>query len=198
MDKVMQDLDRPYMAMTNDAATDATTRTRAVTSLNMMRENVRNVRARMNADVNWHITVKVLALRYFALCEAMQEKLPRELRDSVYGYLSDDSVIEISQLDLSNFWIPRFGKVSPLRAYAHVLSADWADKHTRVEFAESWYKSTSFRLTHPQEFFSLLHRDHWGLGLDLYGLVRSLMVRICLKKQYLDATQGLGTVCETC
>jgi hypothetical protein len=135
---------------------------------------------KIGADIDRYIEIHVLEPQCLALCERMQAKLPRELRDQVYGHLLHGSKVDIGDIhgkldiDEDDSSAPDFVHVPEQAAYARLFKEDCADSRTRFEFAYSWYRSTTFRFQRDAPFRNFLHEDYWGFGYDVRSLVQTV------------------------
>jgi hypothetical protein len=64
------------------------------------REKFRAIKTRLSADVDRHVNTFSLTSQCQNLIKNMQQKLPLELREMVYKYLLQGSVVEITNTDL--------------------------------------------------------------------------------------------------
>tara|TARA_R110002003_G_scaffold79_5_gene7036 strand:+ start:154 stop:1257 length:1104 start_codon:yes stop_codon:yes gene_type:complete len=138
-----------------------------------------------------------LACRH--ICEKMQRKLPRELRDIIYKHiLGGRSVIlaPSSSLQEGRTALPRLPQLTDPHIHCvlskvpafwfesetadthHVFDYRFASYDTVYELAQAWYRETTF-ITHDAKLLRpFLAADTWLLNLDIAKLVRNVVLRI--------------------
>ena len=152
----------------------------------------------LKKEVDEYLCNAVCVPQCLALCEEMQKKVPRELRDMIYGHVLYTSKIHIAEADLDHEsraetrptetveGVTAFPRRAPIsfsqdflehfrrRDYAHIVNDGYADTLTRVEFLEAWYRTTTFCVNDAKTMSDLLASDHWGTSLNVRSLVRSV------------------------
>jgi hypothetical protein len=129
------------------------------------------------AEIDYHIH-QYAAPTCLAICEVMQEQLPRELRDMIYGFvLQDNPKLTLRDKDFENeFFDRRF--IKPLASYRyddefddefyhrgydnvfnyeHIFDPAFVDHITKYEFTEAWYKIATFSFTDASYISDFLH-----------------------------------------
>ena len=113
------------------------------------------------------------------LCNAMQEKLPRELRDVVYEELLQESLYCIGTADCDpTLRSERATKPSTMQRYPHISNPACVGKETLIEMAETWYRLCDFQLGFRSDAARLLGNDLWSLGLDSRHYIRQITLHI--------------------
>jgi hypothetical protein len=131
------------------------------------------------------------------LCEQMRRKLPRELRDMVYGYIIGcRSVLVLPRSMVPELHIelpqhPRFMEVFDSEekhpvywlgmetiATRHVFQRDFLGNKTFREFLEMFYEQANFMFTTPSLIPSFLVMDPWNFELRPKDHVRKVVLGI--------------------
>jgi len=113
------------------------------------------------------------------LCNTMQEKLPRELRDMVYQELLQDSLHCVATADYDpTFRSKGATEPSTMQRYPHLSNPECVGKETLIEMAETWYRLCDFRLGFRSDAARLLGNDLWSLGLDSRHYIRQITLHI--------------------
>ena len=113
------------------------------------------------------------------LCNAMQEKLPRELRDMVYEELLQESLLCVGTVDCDpTLRSEGATKPSTMQRCPHLSNPECVGKETLVEMAETWYRLCDFRLEFLSDAARLLGNDLWSLGLDSRHYIRQITLHI--------------------
>ena len=134
-----------------------------------------------------------------ALCERVQQKLPRELRDMIYGYILNprprrgsvypSELIAATPVSkawkkpvVTGTWMTEFDA----RDILHICSSQFLGAKTIQELAETYYRLSKFYFfrryntlddieTQLHDFFA---SDMWGLNLVLYDHVKQVELAI--------------------
>lgn len=112
--------------------------------------------------------------------------LPRELRDMIYGYVFEDSCVQLDA-EHSEHACPT---THSQNSYRQLIDFKFfaADTGIKNELAEMWYKMTTFWTTDPSTISSCLSRFKWSAVLEArpFGLVRNVEIWVPV-----DVTQGI-------
>ena len=135
----------------------------------------------------------------------MQEYLPRELRDMVYGFLWDDSARgEWEDTFYEPIYVSHRRKVQPCGCAAkhakpipHFLNPEFVGPATALEMAEAIYRDLGTRpywliAERPELIKNVVHNDKFDVGFDPSHYIRAMRVnckidrfrtrRTCFKK----------------
>jgi hypothetical protein len=154
--------------------------------------------ARLNREIDYHIRQHA-APACLSLCDLVQDKLPRELRDMIYGFMLEKSYVKITHKDLEpDRFDPDIIKSletildSPLEClrdeiihydnvydYAHLFDSDFTDPVTQSEFAESWYRTVTFAIR-PKHISKLLEQHRWDGSIEPRSLVKRIEITALL------------------
>jgi hypothetical protein len=127
-----------------------------------------------------------------AVCERLQQKLPRELRDMIYGYLLDTRTVHFDW-SWSFFMFKNTGEPKPeyienepgiipgprILSVGYLADTCYVGKAMRNELAEAYYRGTVFSFP---EYGSCLENilfhtmDPWYIGAELSGLVKNVEI----------------------
>lgn len=115
----------------------------------------------------------------------MMTKLPREIRDTIYLYLStrDGAVIErehyrVTQDPLTNMYSYDFERCKADRFPEHYWNKEYVSEPFFQELAENYYRTSTFLFTDDTEVMSrFLATDDLKLGIIPRDLVASVVVR---------------------
>ncbi|KAI4950278.1 hypothetical protein J4E91_004935 [Alternaria rosae] len=136
-----------------------------------------------------HYLKDFVTYRHRIVLDLLNAKLAQELRDEVYGYvIGDQRAISINTHDLFEsaspaFAIPghtrasrskHFQKTLTSRGYGHLLEARAIPRHTMLELASAWYRTSTFRFMEPHHISLFLETDFQGFGIDTQKLIRSI------------------------
>ncbi|KAH5412772.1 hypothetical protein HBI23_157730 [Parastagonospora nodorum] len=136
------------------------------------RQRLRSGLSRLDTAVNAHIVTHVIAPRCLTVCLAMQQYLPRELRDMIYKFVLDASEPNVITTkchrdpDMSSQMTTELMQQACLKEYGHLFDPEFADSTTRKEMATSWYRCTTFRVNGLEGIRDLLQTNCWGVGRD--------------------------------
>jgi hypothetical protein len=143
----------------------------------------------VDAEIN-HYIHQYAAPTCLSLCEGIQEKLPRELRDMIYGFvLQENPKVRLRkehfehELFDSRLIIPLVGRAERLinlgydniSGYAHLFDTGFVDPNTKSEFTEAWYWPTTFSFLEHKYIGNLLHYDRWGSDIQPQSPGRSVI-----------------------
>jgi hypothetical protein len=138
------------------------------------------------------------APRCLQICEHMQQKLPRELRDMIYAYILDTRTQPLVQNELAKDfpesmrctrpWTPANKPDASIPWICqikydlrHICDKDYVGLETMQEIAEAYYRGSVFSFNmyatlHPeplsQHYFEAT--DRWAFGLEAASLIRRL------------------------
>ncbi|KAI4954522.1 hypothetical protein J4E86_005831 [Alternaria arbusti] len=119
-------------------------------------------------------------------CPYLTDGLPRELRDMIYGYVFEDSCVQLDA-EHSEHACPT---THSQNSYRQLIDFKFfaADTGIKNELAEMWYKMTTFWTTDPSTISSCLSRFKWSAVLEArpFGLVRNVEIWVPV-----DVTQGI-------
>lgn len=143
---------------------------------------------RISVEMDEHIHRNVLKPQCLALCNEMQKRLPRELRDEVYRFLVHDSTTSIHGFNLLNNSKTKVCKptdelaqrYTSIEKYGHVDSAAAANERTRSEFATAWFRCTTFESPSFDTLRLFSGVDCRVYGHDVRQLVKAYKVTLHL------------------
>jgi hypothetical protein len=95
-----------------------------------------------------------------AICEDMQKKLPRELRDNIYECIIGKDIVHKVTTKYSRRLEDTYN--------THFCDAKYMGRITKSELAETWYRLVLFKIPSGVDIERFLHRDMWQLGLIPY------------------------------
>ncbi|KAF2825124.1 hypothetical protein CC86DRAFT_39279 [Ophiobolus disseminans] len=145
-------------------------------ALEKLRQNIDRSQRSLSEDLNNRITA-FAAPECLAICDRIQQNLPRELRDMVYQYLLSQSDVFIEQTDFLPLHSPRSSRPQLVDSL-HVLQPEFCDASTRRELFEAWYKFTTFQFATNTVVLEFLSKDLWDLDLPVRQLVRNVEIDI--------------------
>ena len=121
------------------------------------------------------------------LCQTMQQKLPRELRDMVYEHL----LYTPRMPGMNRVWqgrTPRecngcsyhenFSSNCRKHGLLHLRSVEYLGTQTVEELAEMWYRSSEFELSYDYTLDTLLREDPWHIVYSPVALINKVYVRL--------------------
>ncbi|KAI4676932.1 uncharacterized protein J4E84_009232 [Alternaria hordeiaustralica] len=112
--------------------------------------------------------------------------LPWELRDMIYGYVFENSCVQLDAEHLEHACSTSHSQ----KSYRQLIDFKFfaADTGIKNELAEMWYKMTTFWTTDPSTISSCLSRFKWSAVLEAkpFGLIRNVEIWIPV-----DVTQGI-------
>jgi hypothetical protein len=122
-----------------------------------------------------------------SMCDLIQQRLPRELRDMIYRFILEKPKIRVQSSDLIHARfnhhnrkpLDRYDQSHGYKSifeYAYLFNAAFVDPITKVEFAEAWYGTATFAFKSPAYVDKFLTRDRWGSKLELTRAVNSVEV----------------------
>ncbi|KAF1850159.1 uncharacterized protein K460DRAFT_411914 [Cucurbitaria berberidis CBS 394.84] len=131
--------------------------------------------------------------------ESLLQKLPRELRNLVYRYITTESVtvndpncdiLRITQEEFPYFVNEPRSKRDPL-CWSHFWRDDVLGKQFAIELVESWYRYTKFNFSRrlgsmPQYF---LHQDRFNMGLHPHALVTDITKSIAVNHLFCKSAE---------
>jgi hypothetical protein len=138
--------------------------------------NIPKARTSLSAEIDRQIVAHT-APPIHALCENLQERLPRELRDIVYEHLLPPCDILIEATDFLPLDDPESSRPR-LISFPHLLEHDYLDAITRKEYAEAWYRFCTFQFASTDLVGRFIHEDPWGMGLPVHQLARNFEIDI--------------------
>jgi hypothetical protein len=104
------------------------------------------------------------------ICEDMQKKLPRELRDNIYKCI----VGEETAHDVSTKHPPRLEDTY----HSHLCDAKYMGSITKTELAETWYRLVLFKIPSGVDIERFLNRDMWRSGLVPQQHIQKITYRL--------------------
>jgi hypothetical protein len=141
----------------------------------------------LNNDINHYLRSHVEHVSPI-LFKQVDENLPRELCDEVYGFIVGQKTISISskepfRVPSTEYAIPghttasrsnHFQTTLVSLGYSHILKAGCVDTGIIVRLAEVWYKNSTFRFIDPLHINIFLRTDFQGFNLDPQCLIRRI------------------------
>jgi hypothetical protein len=124
-----------------------------------------------------------------AICEGMQERLPRELRDMIYEYiLPQDTRVEYFQTCSKD--LPRYSNGE--RLSPHLLCAEYLGGTSVAELGETWYRVSELVFWDYQYSNAFLQSNPWKLSSQPTKLVCKVVIEICVTDfmTYIGGTNG--------
>ncbi len=133
-----------------------------------------------------------LAIRYgkstcLPICQAMQQKLPRELRDLVYDYLLYNPLLpgmnrvwqgETSQRCNGCHFHNNFSSSCRKHGLGHLRNVEYLGSGTVEELAEMWYRASEFELSQAYTLDTLVRENPWNVSFNPTTLINKVYVRI--------------------
>ncbi|KAF1850370.1 uncharacterized protein K460DRAFT_400437 [Cucurbitaria berberidis CBS 394.84] len=137
---------------------------------------IEEAEAKLSDEIDVHIK-PYAALRCYAICDDMQCKLPREIREMIYDSLIVDRLVSIDEEDFKP--IKELEATRPLLSNCkYLLDPAFADPATKYEVLEFWYKSCTFHFESEGFVNKLVEQDFWDLQLPVYDLVKKIAVQV--------------------
>jgi len=155
-----------------------------------LQKNIERSQNHLSHELDSYIATRV-APECRALCDVIQQLLPRELRDMIYQYLLSQSDILIERTD----FLPSTSLESSrpqLFDSPCLLDPRFCNEYMRRELFEAWYKFSTFQFTRNSLVNTFLSKDLWGLDLPVYQLVRNLEIDIWPRGCMLDTDLEYG------
>jgi hypothetical protein len=146
------------------------------TPLDQFLENITKVEERLSKEIDDYI-IPFVAPDCRHLCDAIQQHLPREVRDMVYGYLLPPGTIQIKE----TYFLPTNSTDSTkleIEDVSHMVDLAFTNYLTKQELFESWYETNDFRFDDHCLIPRFLHQDLWGLDLPVRKLAKTLTINL--------------------
>jgi hypothetical protein len=146
------------------------------TPLDRFLENITKVEEHLSKEIDDYIVLFV-APDCRHLCDGIQQHLPREVRDMVYGYLLPPGTIQIKE----TYFLPTNSTDSTkpeIENVSHMIDLAFTNYLTRQELFESWYETNDFRFDDHCLIPRFLHQDLWGLDLPVRRLAKTLTINL--------------------
>ena len=148
---------------------------------------IRNFREKLERELMCYID-GVAAPECRALCDKMQQRLPRELRDVVYEHLLEGSTRQVVHDNYTSTKNPRvvfncnrYVRGSDVAVWPQnsvVVDERYTGKVTKTEIGEAWYRSCILVLDHLSDVNAFVHFDLWGFGLTARDHIRRVELRV--------------------
>jgi hypothetical protein len=111
-----------------------------------------------------------------AVCDVIQTRLPRELRDIIYGYV----IYRAPEVRLRRkLFQERFGRLyheDVEREPGHLFDPAFSSSEARLELAELWHQTAPIRMDRLSKLNDLEEDCPWKCGLSSPALVKHLIV----------------------
>jgi hypothetical protein len=126
------------------------------------------------------------------LCEAIHDRLPREVRDMIYGHVLDGALCtkrvtitdEASNCTVMNgkfIWYPKPHRCVNGVCTLHCLNTAYVGALMRNEIAEALFKVATYAFKSGWDNLSnLLNSDRWLIGAPAYRFIKWLDIHISL------------------
>jgi hypothetical protein len=142
--------------------------------------------SRLTDEVQSHIVSNGKA-ECWELCDQVEHKLPRELRDMVYSFLLLREMMTVEKHDdVAAIPLAWFNTLLSINLQ-HLVNRDYIGTKTLKEIAEAWYGVTTFSIasyslgpghnrTDPAVVNDFLSRDRWGWGINVRQRVKHFRI----------------------
>jgi len=156
-----------------------------------------NILSRLPAEIDERIMIQEGPdCRAFFQC--LQERLPKELREMVFGYIFQGTyvLLEANNAELDNdddappFVEQDIGRHYP---YSYLLKPGYIhDLAIRAELIEAWFRTSNFIITDAALIRPFLEKYPWSAGIEPLQLIR----RVELKVKPLEAPLMREAICK--
>ncbi|KAH7070100.1 hypothetical protein FB567DRAFT_220279 [Paraphoma chrysanthemicola] len=168
-------------------------------------------KSRLELELQEHLE-KYFASWCHAFCEQMQDQLPREMKDIVYGYIFEDRICPIKERPEGWRFIPNppadienalsAMPSEKLRYHGHVADVHHVGEPTLRELGEFFYRVTTFSVwlnDHNDSFrfsyFLSERNDPWRIGPKMSDLARMFDFEIWPEERH--SVNSFVRVCDT-